>query len=120
MLLQTVTFRGRLAAAASPDRYFLNAHVEALEDDHPDRLFVSFMCCYARDVMDGLLPGPYSDELAELYARHVLVPDEDFVFHQHLGDADLAERYGLPLDQVHSKRTDITRSFHAGRSDGRV
>lgn len=109
MILQPIVFRRRLAAAASPDRFYLNTHVEALEAEHPDRLFVSFMCCYARDVIEGTLPGPYTDDHAELYARCALVPDDDFRRCQRLSDADLAERYGVPLDQIEPKRRDLIR-----------
>ena len=52
--LVPVMFRRRLAAAATRDRFYLAPHLEPLEEDHPDRLFVSLMCCHARDVLIGL------------------------------------------------------------------
>ena len=33
---------------------------------------VKAMCAYASEVLDGTAPGPYSDELAELYAMLAL------------------------------------------------
>ena len=42
--LLPVLFRNRLAAAAGERRFFLAPHILALEEDHPDRVFVSLMC----------------------------------------------------------------------------
>lgn len=107
--LQPVVFRGRLAAAAGASQYFLAPHIEALEQDHPDRLFVSVMTFHASDVLTGRHPGPYSDETAELVARSALIADRDFATEWDLSDADLAERYMVPLDQVQEKRRDLER-----------
>ena len=41
----------------------------ALPAGHPRQRFVAALCLYAQDVARGVLPGPYSDQLAELYAR---------------------------------------------------
>src|SRR4051812_46929172 len=98
--LQPVMFRRRLAAAATANRFFLASHVDVLEEDHPDRVFISLMCCYARDVLVGVSPGPYADETAELAVRAALIDDVDFAGHQQMTDATLAERYGVPLEQI--------------------
>jgi hypothetical protein len=34
------------------------------------------MCAYARDVLTGELPGPYTDHDARCFARAALVPEE--------------------------------------------
>lgn len=107
MALQPIGFRGRLAASASIDRFFLAPHIEVLEDDHPDRRFVSLMCWYARDVLTGLAPGPYNDRAAEFCVRSFLIDDDDFALHWRFDDALLAERYAVPLDQVTQKRLEL-------------
>lgn len=105
--LQPVAFRDRLAAAATRDRFYLASHIDVLEDDHPDRRFVSLMCWYARDVLTGVAPGPYSDSLAEFCVRAFLVDDHDFAAVRHCEDAILAEHFAVPLDQVAKKRLDL-------------
>ena len=107
--LQPVMYRGRLAAAAGTNRFFLAPHILTLEDDHPDRLFVSVMCFHAREVITGRAPAPYTDLDAELAARRALIHDEDFCACWQSDDATLAERYVVPLDQVAAKRVDLQR-----------
>ena len=110
--LQPVTFRGRLAAAATPDRFYLAPHIEVLEADHPDRVFVSLMCCHARDVLVGIVNGPYDTGLAELTVRTTLIDDREFGTRLNDSDAALAERYAVPLDQIAEKRRDLDRLRH--------
>ena len=110
--LQPISFRGRLAAAAAADRFYLAQHIEALEPDHPDRVFVSLMCCFARDVLTGAVAGPYGADAAELAVRSMLIDERDFAAHRQEPDAVLAERYAVPLDQIAQKRLDLQRSDH--------
>jgi hypothetical protein len=117
--LLPVMFRGRLAAAATRDRFYLAPHLEPLEEDHPDRFFVSLMCCHARDVLTGAAPGPYSDAAAELAVRIALVDDSDFRLYQQWDDAWLAERYAVPLDQIAHKRHDLQRAERITHGRGR-
>jgi hypothetical protein len=105
--LQPVLFRGRLAAAAGPDRFILAPHIEVLEDDHPDRRFVSLMCFHARDVLIGRAEGPYTDAEAERVARSSLISDADLGRSLHHPDAALAEYFVTPLDQIAARRMDL-------------
>jgi hypothetical protein len=105
--LQPVVFRGRLAAAAATDHFVLAPHIEVLELDHPERLFVSVMCFHARDVLIGRSPGPYRHAAAEMAARSTLIDAHDFQSIEHWPDAELAERYHVPLDQVDAMRRDL-------------
>jgi hypothetical protein len=108
--LTPIVFRNRLAAAASEEHFFLADHIDVLETDHPHRSFVELMCCYAGTLLRGELPGPYADADAELCVRNVLMPDQEFVGHWYERDADLAERFAVPLDQVRKKRLDLHRA----------
>lgn len=76
MSLQPISYRGRTVAAAARTRFFLAETLDERPIDDPERTFVIFMCAYAGDVLDGVLPGPYSDMDACRYARACLVPAE--------------------------------------------
>src|SRR4051794_7730939 len=65
----TVSHRGRVVALAAPHRFWLAADIEMLPDGHRQKRFVAYMVLYARDVLIGELPGPYSDEDAERFAQ---------------------------------------------------
>lgn len=72
----TLTPGGRATAVAARERFWLAAHIEALPAKHPHRRLVCFMILYARDVLTGTLPGPYSDARAERFAIACLIPAE--------------------------------------------
>ena len=65
----------------------------------PDLTFVLSMCFYARDVMTGELPGPYSDDSARAYARAALIPDE--LLERPLADPTRTARaLKVPVDEL--------------------
>ena len=68
----TLTYHGQTVALAARARFWLAAHIEALPAGHPDKRHVCFMALYARDVLTGDLPGPYSDDDADRFARLAL------------------------------------------------
>jgi hypothetical protein len=94
----TVSHRGRLVALAAPRRFWLAADIEALPEGHPRKRFVALMVLYARDVLTGELPGPYSDQDAERFACLALLDPSA----QHAGCSDprLAGLLGLSLAEV--------------------
>jgi Zn-dependent peptidase ImmA (M78 family) len=65
------------------------------------------MAFFARDVMSGRLPGPYSGRRAEHFARCALLPDEEFAALERFPEAVLAEYFNVPLEQVAEKRVDL-------------
>jgi hypothetical protein len=67
----TITHDGRTVALAGRERFWLVAHIQALPDGHPRRRHVCFMAVYARDVLTGDMPGPYTDSDADHFARLV-------------------------------------------------
>ncbi len=81
--------------------------IDDLPRGHPLRRFVAAMCMYAHDVRHGLVPGPYSDARAELYARCLLLPDRAAAAGADLSDKQLAEAWGMPLEQVRAKRCEL-------------
>ena len=53
--------------------------LEQLDPEDPVRVFVSWLCLYARDILSGTLPGPYDQHAAERYAREALMPEQEFL-----------------------------------------
>jgi hypothetical protein len=76
MTIQPVYYGGRLAAAATRSRFFLCDDLRHRPAADPERTFVIYMCAYAGDVLNGRLPGPYTDLGARAYGRACLIPGE--------------------------------------------
>ena len=98
--MRVIEHRHRVAALAA-ERVHYAAHIEVLEPDHPERQFVTALCLYS-DAVDtrqaGL--GFYDQEEAERFARELLMPSEEFVPVRGWRDAEVAEYFAAPLDQV--------------------
>lgn len=112
--LQPITYRGRVMACACRHRVFLSAALERRAPTDPDLRFVLMMCCYARDVLTGTLPGPYTTRDARRYAQAALIPDE-LLDRGTLDNRRVARWLGVPEDELHAARAD-----RAWRSAGRV
>ena len=84
----TLSHRGRAAALAAPARVWFATHMETLPDGHPDKRLICFMAFYARDILTGAIPGPYTDRDAQDFAIACLIPTE------------LLEREDLDVDRV--------------------
>ena len=65
----TITRDGRTVALAGRERFWLAAHIQALPNGHPHRRHVCFMAVYARDILTGDMPGPYTDTDADHFAH---------------------------------------------------
>src|SRR4051812_2804913 len=107
--LTLVRYRGRIVAAAAPERAYLAPDIASLADGNPLLRLAAAMCLYARDVATGELPGHYDDGDAELYARCVLIPDNAFRRRQRQPDVVLAERFRVPQEQIAAKRADLAQ-----------
>jgi len=95
----TLSHQGRDVAVAAASRFWLASHIEALPDRHPRRRLVCFMVLYARDVLTGALPGPYSDTAAERFAIACLIPSE-LLERADLDIERAATALGIPIDAV--------------------
>lgn len=102
-----VSYRGRLVAVATRERVYLAPQVAVLEDDHPSRRMVLAMALCACDVLDGALPGPWTEPRARAYARAVLIPDVELVDRWHWSDPALAEHFTVPLEEIAPARRDV-------------
>ncbi len=105
-----ISYGGEIVASAGARRLYLAPRIAALDDTHPLVSFVAFMTAYAMKVRDGSAPGPYTNERAERFARLALMDDEEFrmLDANELGDAVIAGHFGVPVEQVAAKRTDLT------------
>lgn len=101
-----ISYLGQPVATATRDRFFLAPTIAGLAERDPLRRLVELMVLYARDVLSGGLPGPYSTLDAELYARAVMLPAEEFLAVAGRPDEWLAEHFNAPLEQVVARRGD--------------
>ncbi len=99
MSLQPITYRGQILAAAGPSRFLLSDELLDRPAGDPELTFLLYMTAYARDVLRGELPGPYSDEQARHYARAAMIPDE-LLERAQLDVAGAARALGVPIEEL--------------------
>jgi hypothetical protein len=105
----------RRAAALAAERVYDAAHIEVLECDHPERRFVAALCLYSHAVDTGQAGRlVHGQEEAERFARALLMPAEAFVPVTARSDAELAELFAAPLDQVSIRRREAGGDDDAG------
>jgi hypothetical protein len=105
--MRTISYRGELVAVATRCRVYLAPRISALPQGDPELRFIAVMCLFSRDVDTGLVPGPYRSEDAEFYARCVLIADDEFELDCGKPDQELADRFGVPAEQIAAKRQDL-------------
>ena len=120
MRLQTITYRGRPVACATATRFFLADDLERLPAGDSLLTFVIYMCAYARDVLTGELPGPYTDHNACRFARVALVPEEladpDRITHTHRNLQRTAGALKLPAAELAAALDGIAHARHPSRT----
>jgi len=62
--LQRITHNGELVAVAIADHAIIDDTIPAAE-----KPLIQAKCLYALEIQAGELPGPYSDEKADIYAQ---------------------------------------------------
>lgn len=73
-----VAHGGTDVALCTSERISIAAAIEALPEDHPERVLVEVKCLVAGAILRGHVPGPYDDAEADAAARSLvasLVPD---------------------------------------------
>jgi hypothetical protein len=112
-----ITYRGQLVAIAAPKRVLLLPPISAMESDHPHRRFVATLALVWREMRCGAQPEPYDADVAQFYARWILMPNEDFArLASGMDDAELAEFFNVPAEQVTAKRDDFRVAIRSGAS----
>jgi hypothetical protein len=107
LLIRTGKSGQRLDATVTADEAVLSPHLAVLEPDHPYRRWMACLVVFAQHVLASRIDGAYSLQRAELFARHALLPDDEFCQFLHLPDALLAEHFNVPLPQIAEKREDL-------------
>jgi hypothetical protein len=64
------------------------------------------MALFARDVLTGTLPGPYSDARAEHIARLALIDPDIITAHPRATNAELAALLAVFIEQIAAHRND--------------
>jgi len=112
-MLQPITYRGRTVAAATPRRFFLSDDLDDRPPGDPEMVFVCFMCCYARELLTGRLPGPYSEDRARQFAQAALIPAE-LLERDQLDAAHTAAALGVPAEELREAHRHAHRLAPAG------
>lgn len=120
----TLTYQHRTVALAARERFWLAPHIEALPDGDPTKRLITFMALYARGVLAGEQPGPYTDERARRFARLALVDPNAYLAHRRRQDTELATVIGLPVSEIpdvrREQRIAAAARWSAGPRRGRV
>jgi hypothetical protein len=105
-----ITYRGRPVALAGRERFYLAPEIDRRPHGDPVKTFVCFLVLYPRDVLTGRLPGEprrYLPARAERYARECLIAPAAFRARADRSDAELAQHFAVPLEQIHQRRTEL-------------
>jgi hypothetical protein len=71
--LVPIEYDGELVALVSAERvHIISPRLATRPAGDPDLRFVAYMCLCCGEVLRGQLPGPYTQELGELWAREAL------------------------------------------------
>ncbi len=99
---------GRLLAFVDDSSIWFAPEIGALEADHPRRRFAAMLALAAAVMQTGPGAEPYDPHVAAFYARYILIPDTTFILHREReSDAQLAERFNVPLEQIAAKQGDL-------------
>src|SRR5438270_298200 len=98
-MLQPISYRGRLAALATPNQFLLSDFLAMRPVGEPERTFVIYMCLYAIDVLNGALPTPYTEHRARRYAHAALIPEE-LLERGQLNYESVSQALGVPAAEL--------------------
>jgi hypothetical protein len=104
-----VTYRGAPAALVGIRQFSFLGDVRHLPPGHPAVRMVTHKAYYAQLVLAGKMPGDYTDEDAERFARLALIDPDELERRRHHSDAALASRFGVPTDAVVHAREEAGR-----------
>jgi hypothetical protein len=103
-----VRYAGQVVAVGREDSVLLMPSIAALERDHPRRRFIAAVALVGHEMAAEPFAEVYDDELAQFYARILLMPNDEFeTLHGTMCDAEIAEHFNVPLEQVSAKRQDV-------------
>jgi hypothetical protein len=102
---------GQLLAVADRSQVWFAPEIESLEVDHPRRRFAAMLALTSMLMQTGADAEQYDPRVAAFYARYILIPDTTFIlFREQECDAQLAERFNVPLEQIAAKARDLAEA----------
>jgi hypothetical protein len=102
-----VCYQGAPAALVSLRQMSFVGDVRHLPPGDPTVRMVVYMAYYAQLVLADEIPGRYSDEDAERFARLALVDPTDLARHRDENDEALAAHYRVPLEEINHARREL-------------
>ncbi len=105
--MRLVHYRDAPVALVTADHARLVPWVEQLDKCDPVRCFICALCLFAMEHESGALAGRFSQQRAERSARGALMPADEFAPLADIADADLAELFGVPPEQVGLRREEL-------------
>ena len=117
--MQLIVYDGWPVALAGADEVHLHPallELAELEEGHALVRFACALALHAFEVATGLEQGPFDQGRAERFARALLMPAEEFLAVADESDAELAGRFGVPIEQVPARRMELRSAGERGRS----
>ena len=108
--MQLIRYDGWPIALAGTDSVVFHPallDLAARDEAHPLVRFTCAMALHAFEVDTGLEARPFEQHRAERFARELLMPAELFRANVEETDAELAERFGVPVEQVPERRVEL-------------
>ena len=102
-----VIYQDSPAALVGPTRFSFLGDVRHLPPGDPVVRVVTHMGYYAQLVLTRRLPGPYTHEDAERFARYALVDPAELSRLADESDAALASAFRVPPAQIRLARQDL-------------
>lgn len=103
--LVPVEYRGELVALVSRERaHIISPWLLERPAGDPELRFVAFMCLCCVEVLSGRLAGPFTNELAEAWARVALIGPDQLAELEGSSDEDVADALNVPAEQVRIAR----------------
>jgi hypothetical protein len=104
-VLVPVEYRGELVALVSRERiHIVSPWLLDRPAGDPDLRFVAFMCACCGEVLNGRLPGPFTSDLAEAWARIALIETTQLTALGDVSDAEAAAALNVPIEQLLKSR----------------
>lgn len=102
-----VCHQGEPAALVSLRYLSFVGDLRHLPPGDPSVRIVVYMAYYAQLVLAGEVPGRYTDDDAERFARLALIDPVELARHGDESDQALAARYRVPVPQVKRARREL-------------
>lgn len=112
--MQPITYVGEPAAMAGRERFWLVDELRDLDPDDPVRVWVTWLCMYAREILTGQLPGPYDPKRGDRFVRAILMPDDEFLAVAHKPEHEVAAAFNVPIEQVNPRAAELAERLIEG------